>query len=117
MREESDRVRCGNLFAPVERTDAEFLEVLEAAPGMRVERIVSEGHASPEGFWYDQDETEWVALLQGDAELEFADGGRRSLKAGDWLTIPAHVRHRVAYTSSEPPCVWIAVFEHRRDDA
>lgn len=106
-------MRCGNLFVPVERTDEEFLEVLEDLEnlsGLRVERIVSEGHASPEGFWYDQGDPEWVALIQGAAELEFEDGRRRPLKAGDWLTIPAHERHRVAYTSSDPPCVWIAVF-------
>ena len=115
-------MRCGSLFDPVIRGEAEFLEILEtfdipgdgevgkSALGPRIERIVSEGHVSPEGFWYDQGEPEWVALLQGTAELEFEDGRRHPMGAGDWLTIPAHERHRVAHTSSDPPCVWLAVF-------
>ena len=115
-------MRCGSLFDPVVLGEAEFLEILETfelpkdgavrenALGPRIERIVSEGHVSPEGFWYDQDEPEWVALLQGTAELEFEDGRRHPMEAGDWLAIPAHERHRVAYTSSAPPCVWLAVF-------
>ena len=115
-------MRCGSLFDPVIRGEAEFLEILEtfdipgdgevgkSALGLRIERIVSEGHVSPEGFWYDQDEPEWVALLQGTAELEFEDGRRYPMGAGDWLAIPAHERHRVAHTSSDPPCIWLAVF-------
>ena len=99
----------GNIFTPVNMGAEEFSEVLARGAGCRVERIVSCGHVSPEGFWYDQDEWEWVAVTQGSAELEFQDS-RRSLSAGDWILIPAHERHRVAYTSTEPPCVWLAVF-------
>jgi cupin 2 domain-containing protein len=73
---------------------------------------VSEGQISPTGFWYDQDEWEWVTVLQGSAELEFSDATRR-MSVGDWVFIPAHERHRVAYTSSEPPCVWLAVFGNK----
>ena len=114
------KVQRGNLLAPIEfeRRAEEFVEILAAGPSpdeARVERIVSQGHVSPEGFWYDQDQQEWVAVIQGEAELEFEDGleGRReSLKmtAGEWLLIPAHARHRVTHTSTEPPCVWAAVF-------
>ena len=111
-------VRTGSLLAPVERKPEEFVEVLAAGPSpdeARVERIVSHGHVSPEGFWFDQDQQEWAAVLQGEAELEFEDGpnGRREslrLLAGDWVLIPAHARHRVTYTSADPPCVWAAVF-------
>jgi cupin 2 domain-containing protein len=86
-------------------------EILELAAGVgtRIERIVSCGHASPPGFWYDQETTEFVALLQGEAALEFAGGRSLRLRAGDHLTIPAHARHRVAWTSSDPPSVWLAV--------
>ena len=98
----------GNLFTPVTRTDEEFVEILKSGQ-VRIERIVSEGHVSPPGFWYDQNEWEYVAVLQGSAELETLNGKIR-LNAGDWVMIPAHEKHRVSYTSSEPPCVWLAVF-------
>ena len=98
----------GNLFTPVTRTDEEFVEILKSGQ-VRIERIVSEGHVSPPGFWYDQNEWEYVAVLQGSAELETLNG-KIWLNAGDWVMIPAHEKHRVSYTSSEPPCVWLAVF-------
>lgn len=82
---------------------------------VRIERIVSNGHASPEGFWYDQMEHEWVLLLEGDAEVEFADGERVHLTRGDTLNLPAHTRHRVAFTSR--PAVWLAVFYGNRSGA
>jgi cupin 2 domain-containing protein len=73
----------------------------------RVERIVSFGHTTD---WYDQDEDEWVAVLAGEGVLEFADGSTRTLRAGDYLTIPRHLRHRVAATAADRPTVWLAVF-------
>ncbi|MDR3551801.1 MAG: cupin domain-containing protein [Clostridia bacterium] len=76
----------------------------------RIERIVSCGQHSPEGFWYDQAEDEWVALLAGSATLLFADTGLAELRAGDCLLIGAHRRHRVERTSTRPPCVWLCVF-------
>lgn len=100
----------GNLFdAPPPELAGEDILELAGGAGARVERIVSRGHASPPGLWYDQERPEFVTLLQGEAALEFADGGRVRLRAGDWLTIAAHVRHRVAWTTSEPPAVWLAV--------
>ncbi len=90
----------------------EFTETLIDSPGsMRIERIVSVGHASPENFWYDQEEDEWVMLLTGSASLRF-DGQIEPvvLHSGDWVVIPAHVRHRVEWTDPELKTVWIAVF-------
>ena len=75
---------------------------------LRIERIVSNGHASPDGFWYDQNEHEWVLLLEGEAGIEFADGSPVHLTRGDALNLPAHTRHRVTFTSR--PAVWLAVF-------
>ena len=75
---------------------------------LRIERIVSHGQVSPPGFWYDQDEHEWVLLLAGSAELELASGQRVRLGAGDAYQLPAHTRHRVSFTSQ--PAVWLAVF-------
>ena len=81
---------------------------------IRIERIVSTGQTTPEGQWYDQDEDEWVALIQGEAVLEYENGERLNLSAGDHVLLPAHCRHRVACTSPQPPCIWIAVFGNMR---
>lgn len=88
----------------------EAFDELLCTPGARIERIVSHGHASPETGWYDQDEHEWVLLLRGCAKLEFADGSTHTLAAGDYLHLPAHTRHRVAWTDPTQPSIWLAVF-------
>jgi len=91
----------------------EVIETLVAAPGVRIERIVSLGQASLPGFWYDQEEAEWVLLLQGAAQLRFADETEaRLLGPGDHLHIAPHRRHRVEWTDPRQPTVWLAVF-HR----
>lgn len=83
--------------------------LLERA-GLRLERIVSLGHATPPGEWYDQQRDEWVVLLSGAARLAFeGEDGERALEPGDWLWIPAHVRHRVAWTDPHEPSVWLAL--------
>ncbi len=102
----------GNLYAglPVEALPDELLEDMLSRPGLRIERIVSTGQASPEGFWYDQEWAEWVVLLSGAAEVRFADEpGPCRLVAGDWLHIEAHRRHRVEWTDPAQPSVWLAV--------
>lgn len=101
-------LRRGNLYTPLPEVGAEeHFEGLFTGSDCRVERIVSHGHASPPGFWYDQAEDEWVVLLQGAAELGFDDGGRIALMPGDWVAIPAGCRHCVLSTS--PGTVWLAV--------
>lgn len=99
----------GNLFQqlPAAAVD-EHVTTLLRRSDVRIEHIVSHGQASPEGFWYEQAEDEWVFLLRGDALLGFADGRRVSLAEGDWLLIPAGCRHRVEATSR--PAVWLAIF-------
>ena len=102
----------GNLFAglPVEARADELVMDLLSRPDLRIERIVSTGQVSPEGFWYDQQWAEWVVLLSGAAELRFADEpDPRRLVAGDWLYIEAHRRHRVEWTDPAQPSVWLAV--------
>jgi len=74
-----------------------------------VERIVSQGHATPVGDWLEQERDEWVVLLEGDAELVYDDGSRLRLSAGDHVVIPAGERHRVEWTRADPPCIWLAV--------
>jgi cupin 2 domain-containing protein len=96
---------------------AEITEALVKRPGLRIERITSYGQASPPGFWYDQDETEWVLLLTGAARLRFEDEPEaRVLGIGDWVEIAAHRRHRVDWTDPARPTVWLALF-HREDPA
>jgi cupin 2 domain-containing protein len=86
----------------------ELTTVLQQGHGIRIERIVSHGHSSPEGFWYDQPEDEWVVVLKGAAQLEFEDS-TREMGPGDFVNIPAHKKHRVAWTSPDEPTVWLAV--------
>ncbi|MDK2935331.1 MAG: cupin 2 protein [Eubacteriaceae bacterium] len=85
----------------------ELIDVLFKDEKIRVERIISTGQT---GDWYDQDENELVFLIEGEADLEF-DGGRiESMHKGDFREIKAHEKHRVVYTSSKPPCIWLCVF-------
>jgi cupin 2 domain-containing protein len=91
-------------------------EVIERVAGngaVRIERIVSRGEASPDRFWYDQDEAEFVLVLSGAARLRFADGEARALGPGDWVDIAPHRRHRVDWTDPAHPTVWLAVFYAR----
>lgn len=101
-----------NLFAGLPSAaavDEQFADILQR-PGLRIERIVSTGQASPEGFWYDQPEGEWVVLLQGEAKLRFADeADARHLTTGDFIDIAPHRRHRVDWTPPDRPTVWLAV--------
>lgn len=89
----------------------EAVEAVFSRAGLRIERIVSHGQASPPGFWYDQPEDEWVLLLAGAAALRFADeAAPRRLEAGDSVEIARHRRHRVEWTDPARPTVWLAVF-------
>ena len=86
-----------------------FTDILKME-GFRVERIVSHGHTSPDGFWYDQDQNEWVMVLEGAARILF-DGETDAveLRPGDYLTIQAHKRHRVEWTAPDQRTVWLAI--------
>ncbi len=99
-----------NLFTnlPSDLPEELFTTLLDAS-GMRIERIVSHGHASPAGFWYDQAEHEWVVVLKGAARLSI-EGEVKELNPGDYLNIPAHQKHRVEWTTPDEPTVWLAVF-------
>jgi cupin 2 domain-containing protein len=95
-----------NLFAAHPESGKELLLPVLRGAAFRMEHIVSNGAASPPDHWYDQESPEWVALVQGSATLEFEDGVLQ-LKAGDSLTIPAHLKHRVARVSAD--AVWLAI--------
>lgn len=102
----------GNLYGAIPtQLPEEFFQVLAAGKGTRIERIVSKGHRSPPGFWYDQPESEWVVVLQGRAALRFEKDGRLlELAAGDYVDIPPHEKHRVEWTAEDAETVWLAVF-------
>jgi cupin 2 domain-containing protein len=103
---------AANLFAniPAELPD-ELFETLASSGAVRVERIISRGHASPEGFWYCQEQAEFVLLLKGETQLTFAEPlHSQRLVPGDWLVIEAGCRHRVDWTASKGDTLWLAVF-------
>jgi cupin 2 domain-containing protein len=86
----------------------ELVQTLIRAADMRIERIVSHGHASPLDFWYNQPQHEWVIVLKGEARLQFEDG-MVEMKSGDFINIPAFKRHRVDWTTPDEPTVWLGV--------
>ncbi len=99
-----------NLFENVpDSIPAEVIQRLAANGHVRIERIVSHGHTSPDGFWYDQEEQEWVIVLKGAARLQFEDTVV-DMRPGDFVNIPAHQKHRVEWTTPDEPTIWLAVF-------
>ena len=109
-------LKAGNLFAdlPGATVDEEEVMTLLDAAGMQLLRIVTPGQATPDGGWYDQNEDEWVVLLQGRAGLIIeGETVARQLEPGDWVLLPAHFRHRVQWTDPNGPTVWLALHYKR----
>src|SRR3954447_12973587 len=102
--------RLDNIFAeiPVDLPE-ELFQTLLSTPSLRIERIVSLGHSSPEGFWYDQETHEWMLLLAGAARLLLEGDGPCDLRPGSFLNIPARKRHRVEWTDPTRPTIWLAI--------
>ena len=102
----------GNLFSAIPAAlPQELIEELVNHPHVRIERIVSKGHASPEGFWYDQPEHEWVILLQGSAILRLDEQEEPiTLKPGMYINLPAHAKHRADWTEPDTETIWLAIF-------
>lgn len=105
-------METGNLYQHIPRDlPEELFERLATGKSVRIEHIVSKGHCSAPGFWYDQEEHEWVLLLKGEARLRFAQGDRMvHLTEGMYVNIAAHEKHRVEWTSGDTETVWLAVF-------
>ena len=104
-----DRIK--NIFdLPDRLPPQEFSESLLNNDRLTIERIISTGQVTPAGEWYDQERDEWLIVLQGSGELSYEDGSRIKLATGDYLLILAHQKHRVEYTSTEPPCIWLTIF-------
>jgi cupin 2 domain-containing protein len=92
----------------------ELFQSLLSAPNVRIERIVSQGHASPDGFWYDQETHEWVLLISGAARLRFEGDEPLEMRPGSYANIPAHRRHRIEWTDPMQLTIWLAI--HNSND-
>ena len=88
----------------------EVFETLLQNKNIRIERIISYGQSSPEEGWYDQDEHEWVLLLEGEALLAFEDESEVHLHAGEYCNIAAHTKHKVLWTKEKTKTLWLAIF-------
>jgi cupin 2 domain-containing protein len=99
-----------NFFADIPASlPVELMQTVAKGRDVRIERIISRGHRSEEGFWYDQPEYEWVILLRGAARIRFADDDVVMLEPGDYLNIAAHEKHRVEWTDPNVETLWLAV--------
>jgi cupin 2 domain-containing protein len=105
-------IRVENLFANLpELSGSEASLSLLETSSIKIQRIVSQSYGSPPGFWYDQEEDEWVIVVRGEATLEFEAGELVRMKEGDYVTIPHHVKHRIQQT--DPRTIWLAVHIRR----
>lgn len=103
-----------NLYTAIPNTiDEEQFEALLRGEQVRIERILSKGQTSPAEGWYDQEEHEWVLVLEGRGIIGFADGREVKLQKGDYLHIPAHVKHKVLWTDPDNITLWLCVFYTR----
>lgn len=103
-------MNIGNILQSIPGTlDEELFTELACGENVKIERIVSRGHTSPASGWYDQEHNEWVMVVRGEARILFDDGRSVSLAAGDYLQLPAHTKHRVAWTQPDAETVWLAV--------
>ena len=99
-----------NIFNAIPKNiDAEVFEQLIKSDDVTIERIISKGHTSPDTGWNDQNKNEWVMVLQGEAILSFKDESSTRLKAGDFINIAAHKKHKVEWTDPEKETIWLAV--------
>ena len=99
-----------SIFSSIPKSlSREIIENIIQYNNLRIERIISQGQASPKDFWYDQDENEWVLILQGSARLQFADKFV-TLQEGDYINIPARKKHRVDWTDPDKKTIWLAIF-------
>ena len=100
----------GNIFDDIpEDLHNEVFESLVDNTSVRIERIISKGHTSPDTGWYDQDNDEWLIVLRGAAILSFADKSTVNLRAGDHINISAHEKHRVSWTDPDTETIWLAI--------
>jgi len=88
----------------------EVFDLLAQSSTVKIERIISRGHSSPETGWFDQGKNEWIILMKGEAIICFEDMKEINLKTGDYINIPAHEKHKVKWTAPGTETVWLAIF-------
>ena len=99
-----------NIFETIpDNIETEVFEELIKSDNVRIERIISKGHKSPASGWYDQDNNEWILVVQGEAMILFADESSVKMKAGDYLNIKAHKKHKVEWTDPNIETIWLAI--------
>lgn len=108
-------MKIDNIFANIPaQLPKELIQEMAICGQVSIERILSKGHCSADGFWYDQNWDEWVLLIQGAAGLDVADQKTTiALRPGDHLLIPAGVKHRVAWTAPNDTTIWLAIHIHQ----
>ncbi|MGZ8095103.1 MAG: cupin domain-containing protein [Methylosarcina sp.] len=102
---------CQNIFTNIpDQLKDEFFDTILKRKNLHVERIISRGHSTPPGQWYDQAWDEWILLIQGQATLLYEKNTQIiSMTAGDHLLIPARTRHRVEWSHPEMDTIWLAI--------
>lgn len=99
-----------NIFADIpKQLHEELFKNIISKDSLKIERIISKGHISPNSGWYDQENDEWVIVLQGEAVLSFENKEEVRLKAGDYINIPAHTKHKVSWTLPEKETIWLVI--------
>ena len=93
-----------------ENLEKEVFETILSFQNIKIERIISKGHVTPDSQWYDQNEHEWVIIIEGKASLMLEDGSEYILSKGSYLNIPAHTKHRVTWTDPNNLTIWLAIF-------
>ena len=103
--------KAENIFKSIpDNLAKEAFETIVQSKDIKIERIISIGHTSPETGWYDQEKNEWVMILKGDAIITFENEKEIRLNEGSYLNIPAHTKHRVSWTSQKTETIWLAIF-------
>jgi cupin 2 domain-containing protein len=105
-------MKIKNIFNDIpSNLSKEILDEIISTDKIRIERIISKGQTSPENFWYDQEENEWVIVIKGKSKLKIIDEDELiELNEGDYINIPSHKKHRVEWTDPEIETIWLAVF-------